>query len=171
MTTSQSRDGAERRTLRLWVILSRAYRAVLGHVEADIAQHELTVAEFGILEALHHKGPLLLGEVQQRILVSSGGITYLVDRLEKRGLVERRLCPEDRRARYAALTPSGEALMTRIFPSHARAIAHALGGLDASEQEDAIRLLRALGHSAAERTPTAAAGAAGETGVDEAGAA
>jgi MarR family 2-MHQ and catechol resistance regulon transcriptional repressor len=155
MTAPQSHDGAEARALKLWIILSRAYRAVLEHVEADIGRHELTVAEFAILEALHHKGPQLLGEVQQRILVSSGGITYLVDRLEKRGLVERRLCPEDRRARYAALTSAGEAMMTRIFPAHASAIVHAVGGLDAQGQEEAIRLLRTLGHAAAERPPTA----------------
>ena len=161
MSTSQLQDGAEARALKLWIILSRAYHAVLEHVEADIGRHELTVAEFAIMEALHAKGPLLLGDVQQRILVSSGGITYLVDRLQNRGLVERRLCPEDRRARYAALTPAGQAMMTRIFPAHARAIAHAVGGLDARDQEEAIRLLRTLGHAAAERTPTAESGEAG----------
>jgi MarR family 2-MHQ and catechol resistance regulon transcriptional repressor len=144
------RSAGETRALKLWVVLSRAYRSVLRHVETDIARHELTPAEFGILEVLYHKGPLLLGEVQQRVLVSSGGITYLVDRLESRKLVERRLCREDRRARYAALTPAGEALMSRIFPSHAEAIEHALSGLGARDQDEAIRLLRALGLSAAE---------------------
>ena len=144
------RSAGETRALKLWVVLSRAYRSVLRHVEADIATHDLTPAEFAILEVLYHKGPLLLGEVQQRILVSSGGITYLVDRLEARQLVERRPCKEDRRARYAALTPAGEALMTRIFPPHAQAIEHAVSGLSARDQDDAIRLLRTLGLSAAE---------------------
>jgi MarR family 2-MHQ and catechol resistance regulon transcriptional repressor len=86
-------------TLKLWVVLSRAQAAIAAHVRDDVARHDLTLAEFGILEALHHKAPMLLGEVQKKILVSSGGITYLVDRLEKKGLVERRECPSDRRAR------------------------------------------------------------------------
>lgn len=116
---------------------------------ADIARHGLTVAEFGVLEALHHKGPLLLGEVQRKLLVSSGGITYLVDRLEKRGLVERRACPRDRRASYAALTQEGKTLIRRIFPDHARRIERALSGLKRREKEEAIRLLRRLGHAAA----------------------
>ena len=54
--------------------------------------------------------------------MSSGGITYLVDRLEQKGLVERQDCPGDRRARYAALTPEGERVIGRIFPGHARQI-------------------------------------------------
>lgn len=136
--------------LKLWVVLSRAHDAIAEHARADVSRHGLTLAEFGIMEALFHRGPMLLGEVQRRILVSSGGITYLVNRLEERGLVERRECEEDRRARYAALTGEGEALVRRIFPEHARCLEHALAGLDAGEKEEAIRLLRELGRHAAE---------------------
>lgn len=144
--------------LKLWVVLSRAYNAVEAQAHADVARHGLTVAEFGILETLHHKGPMLLGEVQRKILVSSGGISYLVDRLERKGLVERRQCPEDRRARYAALTPEGEALIRRIFPEHARMIDHALSGLNGEEKQEAIRLLRKLGKRAAELGAPGASG-------------
>jgi MarR family transcriptional regulator, 2-MHQ and catechol-resistance regulon repressor len=143
----------QRRALRLWIILARAYAAVQSHSQADIERHGLTTGEFGILESLYHKGPMLLGEVQRRILVSSGGITYLVDRLEAKGLVERRHCPGDRRARYAALTERGEGLIRQIFPEHARGIEHALAGLGAEEQEQAIALLRRLGRRAAELPP------------------
>lgn len=143
--------------LKLWIVLARAHAAVEAHVRADVARHDLTPAEFGVLELLFHKGPLLLSEVQKKILVSSGGITYLVDRLEQRGLVRREECPTDRRARYAALTPEGESLIRRIFPEHARAIEHALSGLTREEQEQAIHLLRKLGRHASELPPAASA--------------
>lgn len=136
-------------TLKLWVVLARAYAAVAKHAEEDVARHGLTVAEFGILEVLYHKGPLLLGEIQRKVLVSSGGITYLVDRLTSKGLVERQECPNDRRARYAVLTPAGEALIRDIFPQHARRIKRALSGLSTAEQAKAVELLRALGVAAA----------------------
>jgi MarR family 2-MHQ and catechol resistance regulon transcriptional repressor len=87
---------------------------------------------------------MLLSEVQRRILVSSGGITYLVDRLEKRGLVERRDCPGDRRARLAALTEDGQSLVAHIFPAHASMIRDALSGLGVEEKEEAARLLRII---------------------------
>ena len=148
--------------LRLWVALARAYRAIEAHAAADVARHGLTVAEFGILEALHHRGRLLLGALGQKILVSSGGITFLVDRLERRGLVARERCPDDRRARYATLTPEGRRLIARIFPEHAARLREALGGLDAGEQREAFALLRRLGMHAAEQ-PTEEAPPAGPT--------
>ena len=139
-------SGEEGQTLalRLWIALARAHAAVLAQAADDISRHGLTLAEFGVLEVLHHKGPLLLGEVQRLVLVSSGGTTYLIDRLEKRGLVERRECPGDRRARLAALTTEGEQLVRRIFPEHAARIKAAVAGLGKKQKREAIRLLRAL---------------------------
>ena len=141
-------DPSEAAALRLWVILSRAHTAVARHAEADVARHGLTIAEFGVLEALYHLGPMLLGELQRKVLVSSGGVTWLVDRLEKRHLVKREACPEDRRARYATLTTEGKKLVARIFPDHARAIEHAMSGLTRADRERAAALLRSLGRAA-----------------------
>jgi len=142
-------DEASTATLRLWVIMSRAHAAIAAHASADVGRHGLTLAEFGILEALYHRGPMLLGEVQRRILVSSGGITFLVDRLTVKGLVERRTCQADRRARYAALTPAGTALVAKIFPEHAALLTQVMEGLTVNEQVAAADLLRALGLFAA----------------------
>ena len=138
----------QQRALKFWVKLSRAHSAIAAHANADISRHGLTLAEFGILEVLYHRGPMLLGEVQRRVLVSSGGITFLVDRLTAKGLVERRACDTDRRARYAALTDQGVRLVAEIFPVHADAIVRAVGGLDQSELEAASTLLRKVGLSA-----------------------
>lgn len=142
-------DLATASALKLFVVLARAQRAIGERVEESLGTHGLTHAEFAILEALYHKGPLLLGEVQRKILVSSGGITFLVDKLADRGLVERRLCATDRRARYAALTRKGEALMSDIFPAHAEAIRAAMSGLSRAEQKQATALLKQLGLAAA----------------------
>jgi MarR family 2-MHQ and catechol resistance regulon transcriptional repressor len=141
--------------LKLWVVLSRAHEAIAAHAEADVARHGLTITEFGVLEALYHKGPMLLGEVQRRILVSSGGITFVIDRLVKKGLVERQTCETDRRARYAALTPSGEALIVRIFPAHAATIAAAVDGLPVGEQRELTDALRTLGLAAKQQASPA----------------
>ena len=117
------------------------------HKHADL--YDLTLTEFEILEALYHKGPLLLGDVQRKILLSSGGVTYAIDRLADKGLVERRECATDRRARYAALTEKGESLVSRIFPAIAAHIEDTMSALSGREQNDAIDLLRKLGHGAA----------------------
>lgn len=136
--------------LKLWVTLARAFAAVNEQATRDIRDDGLSLSEFGVLDLLYHRGPTLQGEIQKRILVSSGGTTFLVDRLVKKGLVERRDCADDRRARYAALTADGRRLMRRIFPRHARRITEAMRGLGIGEQRETTRLLKQLGLAAAQ---------------------
>jgi len=150
--TATRRSPSQERALKLFVILQRSANAVRDRITEQADLYDLTVTEFGILEALYHKGPLLLGDVQRKILLSSGGVTYTVDRLADKGLVERRECETDRRARYAALTPKGEALISKIFPAHAVRIEEAMSALTAREQQEVIELLRKLGLSAAAET-------------------
>jgi MarR family transcriptional regulator, 2-MHQ and catechol-resistance regulon repressor len=149
--TMTRRSAAQQRALKLFVVLQRCAAAVTASVERSAVIDDLSETEFGILEALYHKGPLLLGDVQKKILLSSGGVTYAVDRLAEKGLVERRECSSDRRARYAALTAKGTELMDRIFPLHATAIETVMSTLTAREQDQAIELLRRLGLTAARK--------------------
>jgi MarR family 2-MHQ and catechol resistance regulon transcriptional repressor len=135
--------------LKLWVVMARSYAALSEVLKADVERHDLTFTEFAVMEALYHKGPQLLGEIQKVILVSSGGMTFLVDRLAKRGLVERQACKSDRRARYAALTKKGEKMMDAIFPEHAAVIHRAMSGLKQAEQRELTALLKQLGVEAA----------------------
>lgn len=135
--------------LRLWVRLARAFRAIEAVAARDAARHGLTLAEFGMLEALYHLGPMPLGEVQRRILVSSGGVTYLADSLESRGLVRREPADRDRRIRIATLTDEGREMIEKIFPEHAARLEEAMAGLSPEEQERAATLIRRLGKRAA----------------------
>ncbi len=150
--STKATDAATATALKLYVVLARAQRAIGERTQADLEPHGVSITEFAIMEALYTKGPLLLGEVQRKILVSSGGITFLVDKLTDRGLVERQMCPNDRRARYAALTRKGVALMREIFPRHAAAIRDAMSGLSQAEQKEAAALLKRLGLAAAAAT-------------------
>lgn len=138
-------------SLKLWVVLARAFDAVERHSRASITHFGLGTTEFGVLEVLYHKGELPVCDVQRRILVESSSTTYVVDKLVKRGLVRRRHSGKDRRVVLLRLTPSGRRLIGRIFPTHARAIHDAVAALRPREQAQAVRLLRALGLGAAER--------------------
>lgn len=137
-------------TLRLWIVLNRAQRAVAEHSRRDVERHGLGPTEFAVLEVLHHRGPLPIGEVGERILITSGSTTYVVDKLQERGLVERRPCAHDRRVQYAGLTAAGHALMRRIFPEHAAALLRAMQGLTLEEKQIVAALLRRLGLRARE---------------------
>lgn len=148
-TAPSRRSTAQQRALKLFVVLQRCANAVMGNFHKHADLYDLTLTEFEILEALFHKGPLLLGDVQRKILLSSGGVTYAIDRLADKGLVERRECATDRRARYAALTPKGHDLVSEIFPAIAAHIEQTMSVLNGREQDTAIEVLRKLGHGAA----------------------
>ncbi|WP_421617938.1 MarR family winged helix-turn-helix transcriptional regulator [Brevibacillus sp. TJ4] len=133
------------------VVLSRAYNWVTAHSSRDIRRHGLNPTEFGVLELLYHKGPQPLQQIGEKILISSGNITYVVDKLEKKQLLIRRPCSHDRRMIFAELTEKGMSFLAEIFPSHREAIARAVSGLTAEEKRQAIQLLKKLGLTAQER--------------------
>ncbi len=98
-------------SLELFVVLSRAYNWVNAHATRDIRCHGLTPPEFGILEVLYHKGPLPLQQIGEKVLISSGNITYAVDKLEQKQLLVRKPSPYDRRVIFAELTPQGHEML------------------------------------------------------------
>ncbi len=130
--------------LQLWIVLSRAQRAVAEQARRNIERYGLGITEFAVLEALYQHGPLTLGEVGEHVLLTSGSTTYVADKLEQRGLLTRRACLEDRRVCYAELTGEGAAMIAEIFPQHAAALRRALSGLTTEEKRIAVALLRRL---------------------------
>ena len=141
----------EERALRLWIALARCYATFARAVSARIMEYGLTTPQFGVLEALYHLGPLPLGELAEKLLVTGGNITYVMDRLEEQGLVIRERSAQDRRVVRARLTEVGESLVAEFFPRHATAIADLASELDPDEQEALRRLLKRLGKGIAER--------------------
>jgi MarR family transcriptional regulator, 2-MHQ and catechol-resistance regulon repressor len=136
------------KALELFVVLSRAYNSVAENVARDIRKHSLNTTEFGVLELLYSKGQHPLQQIGDKILLSSGSITYVVDKLEKKGYLIRKPCDKDRRIIYAAITEAGKQLMDSIFPAHAEVIRDTVSGLVPAEQEMAAYLLKKLGKHA-----------------------
>ena len=135
-------------SLKLWVVLARAFRALAERSRRDVERHELMGSEFAVLEALYHKGDLPIGELGDRVLLTSGSMTYVIDKLARRVLLTRRRCAQDQRVRYAAISAAGRRLMASIFPDHAEAIRRATAGLSAEEKRLATALLKRLGLAA-----------------------
>src|SRR5438105_13689195 len=105
--------------VHVFLVLWKAARAVQTYAEKSIVELASCGSDFGVLEALLHKGPLPVNEIGKKILLTSGSITVAVDRLEKRGLVERHAHGTDRRARIVHLTKEGRRLITRAYAQHA----------------------------------------------------
>ena len=150
------RDGDRGATLQLIIALGRAFQALERSVRPHLAQYALGLTEFAVLEVLYHKGALPLGQIRDRILVTGASTTYVVKKLEERGLMRRRVCTEDQRIVFGELTAKGRALIDEVFPAHVARLQQAMAGLSVSEKREASRLLRALSlharRAAGERT-------------------
>ena len=136
---------------RLWLVIAKSYRALSLLAEQSIANTGLCLTDFAALEALLHKGPLTISEIQDKVRLASGSMTAAVDRLEKLGLVLRKSSPSDRRARVVHLTAEGKRLAASCFEQHAKDLETLMAVLSAKEMEELYRSLKKLGLLAAEK--------------------
>src|SRR5437899_6669851 len=136
--------------VHVFLVLWKAARAVESYAEKSITDLEMCGSDFAVLEALLHKGPLPINEIGKKILLTSGSITVAIDRLEKRGLVERRAHGTDRRARIVHLTREGRKLITRAYAQHAADLERlASASLTVTGRATLIRLLKKIGYKTA----------------------
>jgi MarR family 2-MHQ and catechol resistance regulon transcriptional repressor len=133
------------RALALWVKLARASSTFGKLTERHIHSFGLTEPQFAVIECLGHIGPLTLGELSRKMLVSGGNITCVMGHLERDGLVERVHLRRDRRKVVAKLTPKGSRLFSSTFRKHAAYVGEIASVLNAREQDELSLLLRKLG--------------------------
>ncbi len=135
--------------VHLWLILMKAHESLRRHAERHIHSLGIGFSDFAVLEVVFHKGPTPVNEIGSLVRLTSGSITAAVDRLEKKGLVERRNDPEDRRARVVHLTEAGRKLISCAFADHEAAMERATAALTPEERWQAADLLKKLGLGAA----------------------
>ncbi|MDE1178553.1 MAG: MarR family transcriptional regulator [Edaphobacter sp.] len=146
--TTQRQDEEDLSAIHLWLVLWKAARAVEQHAHRSIAPFNMGASDFGVLEALLHKGPLTVKQLGGKVLLTSGSMTTAVDRLERRGLVVRSNDAKDRRARIISLTDAGRELISEAFTEHRMALENAVSGFSQQERAELLPLLRQLGHTA-----------------------
>jgi len=136
-----------KQSLKLYIVLSRALKAINKTTHQLFQDNGLNPTEFAVLELLYHKGRQPLQQIGNKILLASGSITYVIDKLEKRGYLLRVSCPSDRRVTYAEITDEGEAFMGELFPKHEQHLHEIMSVLSSEEKEQAITLLKKMGLS------------------------
>ena len=136
--------------VHVFLVLWKAASAVQSYAEESISELDMCASDFAVLEALLHKGPLPINEIGKKVLLTSGSITVAVDRLETKGLVERRAHGTDRRARIVHLTKEGGKVIARAYADHAADMERlSAASLTRAERETLIRLLKKFGYEAA----------------------
>ena len=116
------------------------------HVDANFAKYGLNVGEFEVLAALTRNPDEQLSpkELQKKILISSGGLSNIVNRLESKELISRAQDPSDRRGVIVSLTPAGKELALKVVRTHVAIEADLADGLSEQEREQLTALLKKL---------------------------
>jgi len=133
--------------LNTWVKLARAFNSFYKKSTDNIRSSGLTQPQFAVIDVLGHLGALKVGEICNKMLVSGGNMTLVLDNLEKSNLIERIHSKEDRRAIVVRLTANGEKLFSDIFPKHADHVYKLMSVLTPDEQRILGDLLKKLGTS------------------------
>ncbi|NQU69278.1 MAG: MarR family transcriptional regulator [Rhodospirillales bacterium] len=140
------KDGME---LRVWLRLITCFNLMDGAVRQKLHQeYATTLPRFDVLAQLHREdGPLTMGELSRRLMVTNGNVTGLIDRLAREGLVERKPAADDRRRQLVALTDRGQAFFETMAGDHQGWVADMTRNLNAGEKRELFRLLGRLKQS------------------------
>ncbi|NLL30112.1 MAG: MarR family transcriptional regulator [Clostridiales bacterium] len=123
--------------LNIVLAMARTHNSLFSKIEKSVQESGLNISEFGVLEVLYNQGDQPVQKIAEKILVTSGTITYVINKLENKNLVIRKKCEKDKRIFYVSLTKEGEELISKAFEKHKEFLNDILSGMD----EDSKRSL------------------------------
>lgn len=128
--------------LKIFIGMSRALNKINRATNKIYAKYGLTSGQFAVLEALYHKGDLSVGEVQEKILTTSGTIPVIVRNLEKEGLLEKTNDEKDKRRFILRITKKGRDLMDLVYPENEAVIVSMISTWSKEEQEQILKYMK-----------------------------
>ena len=131
--------------LKSLTILFRAVGSIEERIKKDVARYGLNPSEFGVLEVLYHKGPMQVQTICEKILIAASSMSYVIDKLKKKGYIEAPQDPTDRRAHIVKLTNIGQQLMDEIYPKHVATLRSVFDVLSEEEEVMMQELLKRIG--------------------------
>lgn len=130
--------------LQLFRVLMKSTKVIMDYAKRDILERGISFENFVVLELLYNRGPHPIQKISERLNIASGSITYVVNKLEKEGLIIREQCDKDARKWYIALSEQGEALFDDIFPKHVEAISQSLAFITSEEKKILVEKLKKM---------------------------
>lgn len=140
-------------SLHLYRVFAKSFKSVNEHAVTGSKIQGFNPTAFAVMEVLYYKGAQPIQQIGAKLLLQSGNVTYVIDKLEAAGYLHRTPCPRDRRVIFAELTPKGKDLMDQLYPEFSNRIDHALSGLNEEEKQVMIELLKKMGREAEKLAP------------------
>jgi MarR family transcriptional regulator, 2-MHQ and catechol-resistance regulon repressor len=126
--------------------LVSAYQAFERYSAPDVKAMGLTTTQFDVIATLGNQPPMTCKDLGEKTLVTKGTLTGVLERLEAKGILERKLNPEDARSQIIGLTQAGQALFEKVFPAHLQHLEKAFSKLSDKELAEVTKSLQAINH-------------------------
>lgn len=127
--------------LRIWFRFLRLHQRITGRAAQEFRRIGLSIPQFDLLSTLSEREGASQQEIAERLYVTKGNVSGLIDRLAALGLVERRALPADRRSYALHLTAEGRRIVEEGLALQNRLITQTLGELPAADLADLDRIL------------------------------
>lgn len=124
------------------IVFSRAEHEIHKREYQTIKATGLTIAQFGVLEALYNKGDMNINEIIESILATSGNMTVVIKNLEKDGFINKSIDSTDKRSSIISITEKGIAIIEEMMPSHIENINRILDILTEEEKLTLKKILK-----------------------------
>jgi DNA-binding MarR family transcriptional regulator len=124
--------------------LVSAYQAFERYSAPDLRSMGLTMTQFDVIATLGNQPPMTCKELGEKTLVTKGTLTGVLERLESKGILERKLNPDDARSQMIGLTVEGQRLFEKVFPAHLQHLEKAFNQLNTNDLSDASGALQKL---------------------------
>ncbi len=130
--------------MKLTIALARTSSSEDRLTQNFLRPFDLTLSQFGVMEALYHLGDMKICELIEKTLSTSGNMTVVIRNLEASAYVTRYISTEDKRVSKIALTQKGHDLIEKIFPLHMDSLKSYFENLEDIEKEQLLMLLKKL---------------------------
>jgi MarR family 2-MHQ and catechol resistance regulon transcriptional repressor len=134
-----------KRDLKTITIFFRASHALEQVIKDEVLSHGLSLSEFGVLEALYHKGPLNVNQVISKVLIPNSSMSYVIDQLVSKGLITKTKDAIDKRVYRLDLKTAGRDFMDQMYPIHEQRLRQVLDRMTVEEEKTLQTLLKKIG--------------------------
>lgn len=132
--------------LKILIALHRVVNAVDSKTAKLVKAYGFSLGQFAVLEALYHKGEMTVGQVQKKILSSTGTMPVIIKNLEKRQFISHKEDENDKRKRLLYITDKGRDIISKVFPKNKEIIIEYFKNMEIDEKKEFLRLMKKLNY-------------------------
>ena len=130
--------------LKAFIAMSRALNEINRNTISIVKEYGISTSQFAVLEALYHKGDLTVGEVQEKILSTSGTIAVVIRNLENSGLIYKIQDSNDKRRYILKLSDKGLDLIAKVYPKNEKMLLSVMSSLNQEELNNLLLYMKRL---------------------------